>query len=256
MATIGPRKVSPLPPPAGGLPLAPRRPSPMTVRWGLLAALTFSSGAVDAISFLGLGGVFTAFMTGNVVFLGLHIAGTGTQDAVRVCASLAAFGAGVALSVPIARPSRGRHLWSRGVSMTLGVAVLAQAGFLAVWVATAGRPSTSTGDLLVALSALAMGLQSGAVRALRVAGVFTTAATATVILLMIDVATWSQPASERRRLAAVLGGLLAGSVAGALLLLHARSFAPAVPLITTVLVIVTASRLLEAPDSSPEQDGP
>lgn len=38
----------------------------------LLMALTFSSGAIDAISYLALGKVFTAFMTGNLVFLGLR----------------------------------------------------------------------------------------------------------------------------------------------------------------------------------------
>ena len=35
-----------------------------------LMALSISSGAIDAISFLVLGKVFTAFMTGNIVFLG------------------------------------------------------------------------------------------------------------------------------------------------------------------------------------------
>jgi hypothetical protein len=35
-----------------------------------LLALTFSTGLVDAVSVLGLGQVFTANMTGNVVFLG------------------------------------------------------------------------------------------------------------------------------------------------------------------------------------------
>ena len=42
----------------------------------LLDGLTLSSGAVDAISFLGLGKVFTAFMTGNIAFLGMRIGGS------------------------------------------------------------------------------------------------------------------------------------------------------------------------------------
>ena len=41
----------------------------------LLLVLTLSSGAIEAICFLGLGKVFTAFMTGYFVFLGLRIAG-------------------------------------------------------------------------------------------------------------------------------------------------------------------------------------
>jgi uncharacterized membrane protein YoaK (UPF0700 family) len=40
-----------------------------------LMALTAVSGLVDAVSYLGLGHVFTANMTGNVVVLGFAAAG-------------------------------------------------------------------------------------------------------------------------------------------------------------------------------------
>src|ERR1700680_1102320 len=46
----------------------------------LLNALTVSSGAVDAISFLALGRVFSAFMTGNIAFLGLPVAYNGGES--------------------------------------------------------------------------------------------------------------------------------------------------------------------------------
>jgi uncharacterized membrane protein YoaK (UPF0700 family) len=39
-----------------------------------LLALTWAAGSVDAISYLGLGHVFTAMMTGNTVLLGLALA--------------------------------------------------------------------------------------------------------------------------------------------------------------------------------------
>src|SRR2546430_7387323 len=42
-----------------------------------LLVLTFTTGLVDAVSYLGLGRVFTANMTGNIVFLGFGIAGSG-----------------------------------------------------------------------------------------------------------------------------------------------------------------------------------
>jgi len=41
-----------------------------------LLALTGVTGLVDAVSFLGLGHVFTANMTGNVVLLAFAVAGT------------------------------------------------------------------------------------------------------------------------------------------------------------------------------------
>jgi uncharacterized membrane protein YoaK (UPF0700 family) len=44
--------------------LSPERP----IRGWLLVALSAASGAVDAVSWLGLGKVFSAFMTGNLAF--------------------------------------------------------------------------------------------------------------------------------------------------------------------------------------------
>jgi hypothetical protein len=121
------------------------------------------------------------------------------------------------------------------------VAALAQAAFFTVWATVEGRPSSDTADVLIAVSALAMGLQSGAVLSLRVRGVFTTAATATVMFLASDLAGASHPGLERRRLTAVLAALLAGATAGALVLVHARAYAPLLPLAATLLVVVTAA---------------
>ena len=46
-----------------------RRMADIRVRDLLLMTLTFSSGAIDAINYLAMGKVFTAFMTGNIVSL-------------------------------------------------------------------------------------------------------------------------------------------------------------------------------------------
>src|SRR6478609_9454236 len=82
------------------------------VRNGLLDALSVSSGAVDAVSFLGLGKVFTAFVTGNVAFLGMALAGTTGSTIcgvvapriIWVLASLAGFAGGIDLATKIVRP--------------------------------------------------------------------------------------------------------------------------------------------------------
>jgi uncharacterized membrane protein YoaK (UPF0700 family) len=211
--------------------------TPERVRDLLLVGLTFSSGAVDAISYLALGKIFTAFMSGNFVFLGLGIAGAGTSDVVHAGSSLAAFVAGVMLSQSILGHERGSTLWPRRVSVALAVVVVAQACFLAGWLATSGRPSHGAGELLVVLSALAMGVQSGAVRALGVQAVFTTAVTATVIALAGDVETGNRSAPERRLLTGILVGLVAGVFAGALLVVHARVYAAILPLLVTTVVL-------------------
>jgi uncharacterized membrane protein YoaK (UPF0700 family) len=213
----------------------------------LLIGLAFSSGAVDAISYLALGKVFTAFMTGNIVFLALGATGAGTMEATRVAGSIAAFAAGVFVAVKIVKSFKGPAVWSRGVSIALGVAAVAQACFLVCWVATSGRPSTGVGYTLTGLSALAMGLQSGAVLSLGVPGIFTTAATATVVDLMSDFAGWPLSARARGRFGGVLVGLLAGATVGAVLLAHARVYAPGLPLTATILVIVTALLAIKPP---------
>jgi uncharacterized membrane protein YoaK (UPF0700 family) len=226
---------------------AARRLSTTGIRDLLLVGLTFSSGAIDAISFLALGKVFTAFMTGNVAFLGLGVSGAGGPNVVRVLIAVAAFAAGVFVATRIVGASRGSGVWPRRVSVALGLAMVLQAVFLAVWMATSGRPGSGSGDALAALMALAMGLQSGAVMALAVQGVFTTAATATVMFLMRDVAAPSgSAAAEPARLARVLAALFAGATAGGLLLVHARAYAPVLPLVATALVIATASTALRA----------
>jgi hypothetical protein len=70
--------------------------------------------------------------------------------------------------------------------------------------------------------------------------VFTTAATATLIVLASDLGAWTQSAAELRRLGGVIVGLLAGAAAGAALLVHARSYAAVLPLVVTGVVIATA----------------
>jgi uncharacterized membrane protein YoaK (UPF0700 family) len=228
-----------------GLPARGRVLSPVAVRDGLLVALAFGSGAVDAISWLVLGKIFTAFMTGNIVFLGLGVVGAGGLSIPHVAVSLAAFAVGVLLAVPIVKPSRGTGVWPRRVSIVLGISALAQAAFLAVWVATSGEPSTIAAYPLIGLSALAMGLESGAIMSLDVRGVSNTAATATVVDLLGDVAGWPQAGMEKVGLTTVLLGLLAGAIAGAALVVHARVYAPVLPLAATVLVIAAASIALK-----------
>lgn len=56
-----------------------------------LIVLTAVSGLVDAVSYLGLGHVFTANMTGNVVLLGFAAAGASGFSATACLTSLGAF---------------------------------------------------------------------------------------------------------------------------------------------------------------------
>jgi uncharacterized membrane protein YoaK (UPF0700 family) len=208
----------------------------------LLVTLTASAGAVDAISWIVLGKVFSAFMTGNVVFLAFRTAGVPEPSIVRVLAALGAFGIGAfAAARIVAPPVAAGSAWPRRVTVALGASVAVQAVFLVVWIGVGGRPSSGSGDVLIAISALAMGMQTSAILSLGVRGVFTTAATATWAVLMGDVSAWSSSRGERRRLAGAIAGLFAGAVAGALLVIHARVWAPVLPLALGGLVVAAAA---------------
>ena len=210
-------------------------------RDALLVVLTISTGSVDAISWLALDKVFSAFMTGNFAFLGFAAAGAEAPPVLRTVVSVAAFGAGAAVGGRIVPSAIAHGGWSRRTTAALGVGAVAQTSFLVLWAAVGGRPSEMSGHALIAMSAFAMGIQTAAVFSLGVRAVFTTAATATYTALMGDLSRWSEAREERRRVAVVLCGLVGGALGGALLLEHVRTWAPVLPLALTTIVVAAAT---------------
>jgi len=227
----------------------------VAVRNSLLNALTVSSGAVDAISFLALGKVFTAFMTGNFAFLGMVIAsttgstiyGVAAPRAVSVLAAMAGFAVGVFLATKIVRQHAPKDeqetgiVWPERTTFALGFSLVAHLCFVLIWLATSARPGDNVIPVLLAVWGLAMGIQSGAVRKLDVGGTFTTAATATFIFLASNVRYLPLMSDERRRLRGILISLVIGATAGGLLLIHAPIYAPVLPLVITVGVVGIAA---------------
>src|SRR3954451_1675435 len=126
----------------------------VAVRNSLLNALTVSSGAVDAISFLALGKVFTAFMTGNFAFLGLVIASTTGSTiyrvvaprAISVLAAMAGFAVGVFLATKIVRQHVPKDeqatgiVWPERTTLALGFSLLAHLWFVLIWLSATARP--------------------------------------------------------------------------------------------------------------------
>jgi uncharacterized membrane protein YoaK (UPF0700 family) len=207
----------------------------------LLDALTVSSGSVDAISFLALGKVFSAFMTGNVAFLGMRLAGAPSAGAIAILSAMAGFTLGVFVSTRIAEPHEDAGTWPPRVTLALGISLIAHALFVGTWLVSHGEPSSATAHALLGIWGLAMGMQSAAIRALHVEGVFTTAATATIIYLAGDISDRHVTNADRRRLAAVLVSLLVGATAGSVLLMHARLYAPVLPFVITAAAVATAA---------------
>jgi len=194
------------------------------------------------VSYLALGRVFVANMTGNVVFLGFAWAGDASLSAAASLLALAAFLLGALAGGELAARSgahRGRHLTAgSGAALVLLVAALA--------VAVAGREPYAGGSryALVVLLAIAMGLQNATARALGVPDATTTVLTLTLTGLAADsrLAAGANP-RVLRRVTSVLA-MLAGALVGALLVLHAN---PAWALTAAALMlgaIVTISATL------------
>src|SRR5712691_3848713 len=180
-----------------------------------LLALTGVTGLVDAVSFLGLGHVFTANMTGNVVFLAFAVAGTPGLSMVRSSTSLVAFlvgaGLGGRLGVVMAAASRRRWLLTAAVSeaVLLVLAAIASIGFD---IGSATLPERLY--TMIVLTALAMGLRNATVRRLAVPDLTTTVLTLTLTGLAADsfVAGGDNPRIGRR--VASVSSMSAGGAVG------------------------------------------
>ena len=187
----------------------------------LLVLMTVATGLVDAVSYLALGRVFVANMTGNIVFLGFAWAGERSLSAVASLTALAAFLVGAFAGGRLAARRgghRGRHL-AAGSAITL--VLLAVALVVAVLIP---QPYGGVGVgkyALLVLLAVAMGVQNATARSLGVPDATTTVLTMTLTGLVADVQL-PEGANPRmgRRIGSVLAMLLGAGV-GAVLVLRA-----------------------------------
>ena len=145
----------------------------------MLLSLTGAAGSLDAIGFLALGHVFTANMTGNTVLLGLHVAQEQGAAAVRSLIALLGFGVGLVIGALIVERSADAAPWPKAVTQALALEVLILAVFAIGSYLTAVIREVWEAQTLIALSAIAMGMQSAAARRLDVPGIATTYLTGT-----------------------------------------------------------------------------
>jgi len=151
-------------------------------RDGLLLVLAAASGSADGWSYFGLAHSFVANMTGNTVLLGISIFHT-HGDIVHPLLAIAGYVAGVGVGTLICRNVPEGATWARPVSKTLFVEALLLIAAEAAWVATGQHLAPTTGSILLAVVALAIGIQSAAMLQLKVPGVVTTYITGTWTLL-------------------------------------------------------------------------
>jgi uncharacterized membrane protein YoaK (UPF0700 family) len=201
-----------------------------------LLILTLVTGLIDAVSYLQLGRVFVANMTGNVVFLGLSVYPHSGLSAAASLVAIGGFLVGAFFGGRLAmRQSRLTARW-------LGTALGAEAciiGVVALLTATGVMPADSSHGswVTIAVLAAALGVQNSTVRHLGVPDLTTTVLTLSLTGLAADGNWRRRPA--RRRAASVLA-MLAGAAAGAALLQASTS---AVIALAAVLVALAAALL-------------
>ena len=184
----------------------------------LMLTLTFSTGIVDAVGYLGLDRVFTANMTGNVVILAMGLTGAAKLPVVGPIVALAGFVAG---AITAGRALRGVPKgWSpRDTTLLTVVAVLLVAAVVPTIVLPDLPYPVALGLPVTALLGVAMGMQAAVARHIGVADVTTVVVTSTLAGLAFDSWLGRRTGQQwvRRLLAVVLIAL--GALVGAALLL-------------------------------------
>ena len=158
----------------------------------LLLGLTWSAGFVDAISFLGLGSVFTANMTGNTMLLGIALGRGDLPGAFRSSLALAGFCLGATAGALIVMRSDRPVAWPPSITNALVLEFAALIALALGWRWAGARALASPGFIepLIMLSAFAMGVQSAAVRRIGVSAVTSTAVTGTLAGVMAGAVGW------------------------------------------------------------------
>lgn len=216
---------------------------PRTLRDALLVLLAITTGATDATAFERLGHTFASVITGNLVLMGVSAARGDGGLAVSSGVALAGYAVGVMIAAPRGKASDPDSHWPAGTTSALAGDFACLVVFAIGWELTNGRPGRTSQTLLLALAAVAMGMQSTAVR--RLGQMSTTYLTSTYTALFEALAArqWSD---EYVRSIGILLMAFAGAAAAVGLILEARPVLPALQLLPLGVVIVAARRFSRA----------
>jgi uncharacterized membrane protein YoaK (UPF0700 family) len=208
--------------------------------------MTLVTGLVDAFSFLVLGHVFVANMTGNVVFLAFALAGA---SGFSILASLVALGSFVLGSFG------GGFLGSRlgqQRGYLLSVAATIQTLFLGISIllavlSTNPVPAGYSYGLIIVLG-IAMGLQNSTARKLAVPDLTTTVLTLTIVGIAADSHLVGESGSKAGRRLISVAAMFVGALIGSLLILHVSIIYPLVIAFIVMAIVAVTVRALSSKD--------
>src|ERR1700746_218147 len=182
-----------------------------------LLGMTAVTGQVDAVSYLSLGRVFTANMTGNIVLLAFATAHVSGLSIARSLTALLAFLVGAILGGRImARARADSQIRFAAQAFLLEVVFLFAASIFGIGYRGDLLEHSFQPFALIALTALAMGTRNAAVRKLAVPDLTTTVLTLTITGIGADssLASGKNPRLARRvgSIAAMFLGAALGAV--------------------------------------------
>ncbi|TQK42682.1 uncharacterized membrane protein YoaK (UPF0700 family) [Streptomyces sp. SLBN-118] len=202
----------------------------------MMLVLTVVTGLVDAVSFLLLGHVFVANMTGNVVFSGFAVAGAAGFSPAASLAALAAFAVGALLGGRVAHRARAHRGRVLHLALVLETGLVLSAYVIAQTDATPDTGTVRYG--LITLLGLGMGVQTAAARALAVPDLTTTVLTQTITGIASDSrAAGGEGGRAGRRVLAVVA-MFCGALVGAAAILHGD---PALPLLLASVLLAVGT---------------
>jgi uncharacterized membrane protein YoaK (UPF0700 family) len=226
-------------PPAGDRhgPLAP-----------MMVALTFVTGLVDAASYLKLGHVFVANMTGNVVFLGFALAGAGGLSVIASLLALASFLAGALGGGWLSEryPRHRGHVLRASSSAQASLIMLAT-----LFALLASEPfGADVRNGLIVLLAVSMGVQNASAQRLGVPELTTTVLTKTLTGLASETSILHGAGSKPGRRIVAVASMLLGALIGGLLALRVSVASDLAAASAVVLSVALAVHLASRSDAA------
>src|SRR5208282_303460 len=210
----------------------------------LLIGMTVVTGLIDAFSYLVLGHVFVANMTGNVVFLAFALAGAPGFSIAASLLALVSFSIG-ALGGGLLGSRLGRH---RG-HLLAGTASI-QTLFLGTSVVLGmfSKSPVTGGYLygLIIVLGISMGLQNATARKLAVPDLTTTVLTLTIVGIGADHRIVGGTGSRAGRRSISVAAMFLGALVGALLIFYASIVYPLVIALVLIAVVAVVAQIFSS----------
>ena len=215
-----------------------------------LGSLSFGSGCIDVLSFLGLGEVFTSAMTGNAALLAIAIGQGRILAASRSVCSLLGFTVGVVLAALLYAPWSAQQNGRRSLTRILLLESVFLGVCTALWAASAQPMHGAAVYAVIGLASLSMGIQAVGARSINSSGISTIVFTTGLIHIVMSAtgriagrgAVIKVPSDHGHLLAFAAYGC--GAVAAAVVMPHYLELLIWIPM-TAVLVALACSVLTD-----------